>query len=226
MARARSRGLPTTEHGVPATVTVDRAAGAAPHALGHPLDDVVEGDDLLGLVVVGVGGELHELVDERAELTGLDLEVGEDGLAGGLGQVVVAAQGLDVGAQAGERGAQLVAGVLHQLLLLLARLAEGGEHRGEGAGEATGLVAAGRRHVDVEAAAAGDLLGGVGELHERLGGLAGDQPAGEGAEAADHHDDDADPEAQGVEHPLGLAEVAGQLHGADAVEGVRRSARS
>ena len=57
---------------------VDRAAGAAAHALGHPLDDVVEGDDLLGLVVVGVGGELHQLVDERAELTGLDLEVGED----------------------------------------------------------------------------------------------------------------------------------------------------
>ena len=179
MARARSRGLPDHRARRGGDGDGDRATGAAADPLGHPVDDVVEGDDLLGLVVVGVGGELHELVDEGAELVGLDLEVGEDRLAGGLGQVVVAAQGLDVGAQAGERGAQLVAGVLHELLLLLARLAQGGEHRGERTGQAAGLVVAGGRHVDVEATAAGDLLGGVGELHERLGGLAGDQPAGE-----------------------------------------------
>ena len=54
--------------------------------------------------------------------------------------------------QARERCAQLVAGVLHETLLLGARQGEGVEHLAERGTEPADLVAAGARHLDVETA--------------------------------------------------------------------------
>ena len=58
----------------------------------------------------------------------------------------------EVRAQARQRCAQLVAGILHEPLLLGARQGERAEHPAERRPEAADLVAAGARHLDVETA--------------------------------------------------------------------------
>ena len=75
-------------------------------------------------------------------------------------ELVEPADHLEVGAQAGERGAQLVAGVEHELALGLARALQGGQQVVEGAAQAAQLV--GPPGVE----ALGDV-GGLGHVLDR-----------------------------------------------------------
>lgn len=60
-----------------------------------------------------------DLVDEVGELLRLGLEVGDDVGTITAAELGVLLEGVDVGPQAGQRGAQLVPGVLHETTLLL-----------------------------------------------------------------------------------------------------------
>ena len=92
---------------------------------------------------------------------------------------VGAVEQLGVGAQAGERGAQLVARVGDELLLLALRHGERVDHRREARGQAADLAAAGLGDRRVEVLGPGDALGGVAQALDRA-----DEPAGEAASRA------------------------------------------
>ena len=66
-----------------------------------------------------LAGQLDDVADQGGHLLELGVHVGEQLGPVRLGQVLDPEQHLDVGAQAGERGAQLVAGVRDELGLLL-----------------------------------------------------------------------------------------------------------
>jgi hypothetical protein len=63
----------------------DGAAAAAARPVGGALGEPVQRDGLLGLVVVAVHGERHQLVHQPGELPQLAVEVGQDLVAGGGG---------------------------------------------------------------------------------------------------------------------------------------------
>ena len=110
------------------------------------------------LVVAPVGGQLDELVDQGGQLAALAVEVVEQLAARRpAARLLDAAQHRDVGAQAGQRRAQLVAGVLHQLLLVVAAAGQRAEHPVERRAQPAGLVGAVDRHLDVEAAGRGHV---------------------------------------------------------------------
>lgn len=91
---------------------------------------------------MGTGqGQLDELVNQVTELTRLALDVVEEPVAGVRGKLGDAAQHGGVGTQAGQRGPQLVGGVVHQPFLGLAGGDNTGEHPAERRGEPSDLVA-------------------------------------------------------------------------------------
>ena len=92
------------------------AFGARRHRGGHRPER-----DPLGRRAVGDAlGQRHDLLDEADELLGLGVQVVEH-LPSRLGiEVGVAAQHGQVRAHAGQRGAQLVPGVLDEPLLVVA----------------------------------------------------------------------------------------------------------
>ena len=102
-------------------VDVEVQAGRPPaHPVQRALDDVGEVDRLeLGRDRL-VAGQLGQVADERGELLDLEPDVVHQ-LGAGLRRQPAAGVGLgeqvEVGAQGGERGAQLVAGVGDQLAL-------------------------------------------------------------------------------------------------------------
>ncbi len=86
---------------------------------------------LLGLVGPAGQRQLDELVDQVGQLAGLALDVGDEAAARVRRQLAEAPQHARVGAQAGQRGAQLVGGVLDQPFLRVAGGGEPAEHRVE-----------------------------------------------------------------------------------------------
>ena len=158
-ARSSALGRPSTNDS--SALHHHVAPEAAAGAVGCPVGDVDQTHRLHRLVVAGFGGQLDQLVDQVGELAGLAVEVGEQLLASVRRQLLeAAAQHRDVGAQAGERRAQLVAGVLHQLVLLVLAALQRLQHAGEGAAQLARLVGAVDRHLDVEPAGAGNHAGG------------------------------------------------------------------
>ena len=94
---------------------------AAPALAGDDaLDELAEVDLLHGFLGVRVGCELDELTHEVGELAQLDVGGAEELVALLLVERAGAPEQLDVGAQRGERGAELVARVHHEAALLLA----------------------------------------------------------------------------------------------------------
>src|SRR5581483_336159 len=86
------------------------------------------------------------------------------------------------------------------------------------------FVAAGTGDVDVEAPGGGDLLGGPGEAGHRPGGVAGDEPTGQGGEA-DGGQADADvAPVQRVEHSIGIGLAAGDANRPPVGQGNREQA--
>ena len=90
-----------------------------------------------------VAGEVDEIGDEQRQLLELGDQVGAQALVVG-GREAAAGEHLEVGAQRGERRAQLVRGVRDEAALRALGLVERLEHRVERAGEARELVVAAR----------------------------------------------------------------------------------
>ena len=141
--RTRGRRAPSyardglLDHGGQLDGSTDGVAGV----LARQLDQVAD-----------QGGHLGDLGPDVGEQLGARLR--EPGGAAGLGEQV------EVGAQRGQRGAQLVAGVGDQLALPVVRGGERGEHRVERRGQPGDLVVALDRD-RVEPLGAGDVLDGV-----------------------------------------------------------------
>ena len=160
-ARSRAAGSPMTHHGSACRSKCRPAPAGGPG--DGALDDLGEVDLLQRDLGRLVAGELGEVADQRGELLDLELDVVHElgpgpaespPLAVGLGQQV------QVGAQRGQRGPQLVAGVRDELALPVPGGRQRGQHRVEGAGQPGDLVVA--LDLDrVELLGAGDVLGGV-----------------------------------------------------------------
>ena len=120
---------------------------AAARALDRRGDDLVQADLPRLAAQLAAARQLHHVTDERGELVELLDDVAAQGLAiRGREQMLVAHE-LEVGADGGDRRAQLVRGVGHQVALRLHRALQRVEGAIEGLGQAGQLVAT----VDVEA---------------------------------------------------------------------------
>ena len=124
-----------------------------------------------------VGGELDQLLHQVGQLPALEVEVAEDLGPLRLRQVGRSLEQLDVGAQRGQRGAQLVAGVHHQPLLLLPRGRQRAHHRVQAPGEAPDLAGAvgGQRRGQVVGRR--DVLGGGAQPVHWLHDPSGQEPS-------------------------------------------------
>ncbi len=155
----------------------DRPTGSATHAGSGLLAQAAELALLRRLVIAAVGGQIDEFVDQRRELFGFGVEIGHQLIAGNGIEILEPAQHGHIRAQARQRSAQLVAGVLHELLLLVSAARQRAEHAVHRRAEPAGLVCAADRDLDVEPAGQGDVVGRLGEAHEASGHLPTDQPA-------------------------------------------------
>ncbi len=161
--------------------------------------DLVQGDHLERPRGGGVRPrQLLQVADQRGQLRHLRLDrgqqlppvVGRDGPAG----LLTAGEQLDVGAQRGQRGAQLVPGVRDQLGLPLLGGGEGRRHRVEGPRQAGDLVVARVRDPYRQVLGPRDVLDRVGQFVD------GPQPGPGHPQASDPRADDADPGDQ-EQHP-------------------------
>ena len=175
-----------------------RCAAADPG--DHPVDELGHVDRLDDVGQRLVAGQLHEVADEGGELLDLGVHVVEQlgprlrRQSDTVGAVDLAEQ-VEVGAQRGERRAQLVAGVGDELTLAVPRGGERREHLVERRGQAGQLVAALHRQ-RAQVLGAGDVLGGVGEPSYRAQAVAGHGPAGE---AGPDHAGEAEEQHHGAE---------------------------
>ena len=162
-----------------------------------PVDELGEVDRLDDVGQRLVTGQLDEVADQGGELLDLGAHVveqlGPRLRPGGRALAVGLAEQVEVGAQRGERRAQLVAGVGDQLPLAVPGRGERREHLVERGGQAGDLVVALDRQ-RAQVLGAGDVLDRGGEPADRAQAVAGHPPAREaGADHAgeaeeEHHD--------------------------------------
>ena len=107
-------------------------------------------------------GQFGQVADQVGQLLELHQDVVDQDRAVGLGELVDPADDLEIGAQAGERGAQLVGGVDDELALGAPGELEGLEQPVEGAAQPPELVGPTGRET------AGDV-GGLGQVLHRGG---------------------------------------------------------
>ena len=143
-ARSRARGSPTTHHGRRATSK--RTSGrAAADPLDGAVDDLGEVDGSTARRQRLVAGQLDQVADQVVS-SSIWARTSSSSSARCLGGRPPALVGLgeqvEVGAQRGQRRAQLVAGVGDQLALPVPGGGERGEHRVERRGEPGDLVVA------------------------------------------------------------------------------------
>ena len=154
----RRRAGTTTIEASPTTVTsrpVRRRTRAAACSV-----NVGEIAVLGGLVVAPIRRQLDELVDQRRQLSSSRCRgrrPAVDALSGV--EALETAQHRDVGAQAGQRRAQLVAGILHELVLLIAAAGQRAEHPVEGKPSRPASSEPLDGHRDVEPAGGGHIVG-------------------------------------------------------------------
>ncbi len=160
---------------------------------------------------VAAGGQLDELVHEVGQLASLPVDVVEQACAGVRAEFGEPAQDAGVGAQAGQRGPQLVRGVLDEAFLVGAGVGEPAEHPVERRREAADFVVAAGRHGDVVEAAVADLLGHVGQPDQPPGDLPRQQPAGEGRPGQHQGADAGDARGQALQDVRGLVDVDAEL---------------
>ena len=108
-----------TTHGPGLSVDHDRATASPLGPGGGAAGEGGDVDDLGRLVVRLLGGERDELVGDVGQLPQLRVDVAEHTVTGRRLELGVAAEDLDVRAEARQGRAQLVAGVLREPLLLL-----------------------------------------------------------------------------------------------------------
>ncbi len=128
------------------------------------------------------------------------------------GRSGMAAQHVEVGAQARQRCAQLVTGVLDEPLLLGAGAIERLQHRPERRAEAADLVVARRRHADVETAGGPHRVRCGRQPAQRRGDSSGDERAEQRGRSGDEEDEDDDPRAERLQHAIDLGQRASDLH--------------
>ena len=184
-----------------------------PDPLDGPVDDCGQLERLRGGGLRVLARELDDIADEGAQLVDLGPYVRQqcgplDGVQGRatLGGLAVALrEEVQVGAQARQRGAQLVPGVGNQPVLPIAGLGQRGEHRVEADRESGDLVIGGAG-VDLDGlgpARPGDVLRGGGQPPDRSQPRPGDDEAGEGGESDADEGDEEQHEAEARQRPLG-----------------------
>jgi hypothetical protein len=188
-------------------VHVNLPAGAPLHAFGTAPAQRGQVDRLLGPVAAPGQGELDELVHQVVELAGLALEVVEQALAGVGGELGGAAQDAGVHAQARQRGAQLVRGVLHQPVLGIASGGEPTEHGVERRRQPADLVVPLDRNRAIDAPVHADVLRDCGQPHEAPGDAPRQQPARARRGQQDGQADPGDLPGQPAEHAPALVDV-------------------
>ena len=141
------------------------------------LHEQVEAQRLPGRRPAVAPGQLGQVAHDVGQLLQLHEDVVDQHGAVLGAQLVDPADHLEVGAQAGERGAQLVRGVEHQLALGAPRRLERLEQPVEGAAEPAQLVGAARLEPARDVGRLGQVLDRVGERVERDQRGAGHQPA-------------------------------------------------
>ena len=140
-ARRRPSSLATTQHG--AASRSKRTSFERPCVFASATASSTSSSSRIGPglePVVVPAGQLGEVAHEVGELLHLCQHVVHQHLAVGGGELVDPADHLEVRAQAGERRAELVGGVEHQLALGLARGLEGAQQPVERPTEAPELV--------------------------------------------------------------------------------------
>ena len=142
----------------------ERHAGTvAPRALDRAGGEEVQ-THVLGLRrLLLAAREVHQLRDQRRHLAELLDDVVQQPLALAGRQLAVAREHLDVRAQAGQRRAELVRRIGHELGLRARRFLERAEHRVEAPGETAQLVPALRVDPLREVSGLGHGLGRLGE---------------------------------------------------------------
>ena len=164
--------------------------GPPPDTLDRPLDELVELDDDVRLVGLRVVPREHpEVPDEHGQLGELALDVLEELAPVRVGKTAPAGlrsgQQVDVRAQAGQRRAQLVAGIGHELALLGPRPVQGPQHVVEPGCQLGQLPVArlGDRRLQVTRPC--DVAGGTGQSPDRGGHRAtDDRPQQSGEDGA------------------------------------------
>lgn len=224
-ARVERRPYTVLEFGTDAVVPVTGLKGLA-DGLGHV--------DLVAVEIDGPGvepGDLHQVLDERGEFSGLraDQPDGRRGVGAQPGGVLV--EHLGDGQHAGERGAQFVRHVRGEapgpflgLAELLDGLLELGRRLVERPGQFRDLVGAADRDPGVEFAPA-DAGCGAAQFTYRTqdaargeqGGDQGDEQGGQGA-VAGRGDHGGDVRLLGGERHHGIQDEAGGLAAVAAVE--------
>ena len=199
----------------------DRPIGAAPETIDRSLGDTAQLQPNEGFGVLVVGGQLDQLAEQLVELAQLGLDRRQHGGAVLGIQPVGALEEGDVGPQARQRRAQLVARVVHETVLLLAAGGQRIEHLLETAREGADLVGAvdldrGRQVVGV-----GDGGGRRREAPQRAGGLSGDEEPHGRSERRHHEADQDHPVAERVQDAGGLLDRPCDLHGTAAGNGHR-----
>src|SRR6266566_1775231 len=190
-------------------VDVDAAAGAEAAGIGQ--DDVVEVD---GLTADGRGtgvtaGELEEVLDDTLE--GGDLFEDAAMRGGEVGGAGVGEVDFELGADAGERAAQVVGGVGDEAPLAPGGVLEAVQHGVHRAAEAGDLVVAtgvGDSRAKVGAADAGDLRS---DGFDRAQGASDEGPDERRQQGGDGWDDEAEAGGQDSSAVVDVVERAGDL---------------
>ena len=128
---------------------------------------------------------------------------------------------LELGADAGDRAAQLVRGVRHQVALALLRVGQPGEHVVQRDRERAHLVPGRRHRQGARHAGPGHLRGAAAQRGDRPQRVPGEQPGGQGQQAEQQRRPDGQDLGQGGQAVAGLGVgdrgddhvVAGRPHG-------------
>src|SRR4051794_20629069 len=199
--------------GRPALVLELELREAVGSALEHVLHHAVELHLPQMQVALAAARQVHEIAHQRAQLLRLPSEVAQQALAILGAELRVVAQDLDVGAQTGERGAQLVGGVVHELALRAHRGVERVEHRVEGPRELAQLVLAIHRDPLAEVARLGHGLRGVAHPPDRAQCAPRHEQADHGGEQDADRVGDAQAPGQAAQRAVHLLERLGHDYG-------------
>ena len=187
-----------------------RSALVARRQIGNQFGQIEWGRDLIGRVTAR---HRHDLVDEVRELVGLGAQVGHDGVAIGIWEIGEATQRVEIGAQARERCAQFVTGVLHEAVLLVLRPRQGRQHAIERRSEPAHLIRATVVDRHVETPGGLDVLGGNGEPAQRCSDAAGDPQAGCDRRRGNEGHVQQQARTKALQHTIGLVERTTDLDG-------------
>ena len=187
------------------------SVGAATSPIGDAVGDRPDRDRGRHLLVASVGGQLDQLVHQCSQLACLAFDIGQQPLARVGRQFFVALHDRHVRAQTGQRCAQLVPGVLHQVMLRALGPRQRGQHAVERLTEAARLVLAIDRYLDIEITRIGDASRSVCQSNQPARHLLCDHHPQQQCKRCEHHHDDEGAVQDAAQHPVGLVQRTRQL---------------